>query len=85
VSTLSVETSSSGSSASTVSPSCFSHWVTVPSLTLSPKFGMVTGVAAPASATGAAGSVRASAAGCGAGSGSGSGWAAGSAAVSGAG
>ncbi len=36
VSTLSVETSSNGSSTSTVSPSCLSHRVTVPSVTDSP-------------------------------------------------
>jgi hypothetical protein len=42
VSTLSVETSSSASSASTRSPSFFSHRVTVPSETLSPRRGMVT-------------------------------------------
>src|SRR5699024_9008177 len=39
VSTLSVETSRSGSSTSTVSPTFFNHWVTVPSLTLSPRAG----------------------------------------------
>jgi hypothetical protein len=44
VSTLSVETSRRGSSASTRSPSCFSHRVTVPSVTLSPSRGMVTDV-----------------------------------------
>jgi hypothetical protein len=42
VSTLSVETSSSGSSTSTRSPSFFSQRVTVPSVTLSPRRGMVT-------------------------------------------
>ena len=42
VSTLSVETSSSGSSASTCSPSRFSQRVTVPSVTLSPSCGMDT-------------------------------------------
>ncbi len=42
VSTLSVETSSSGSSASTRSPSFFSQRVTVPSVTLSPSCGMDT-------------------------------------------
>src|SRR4051812_9246030 len=41
-STLSVETSTSGSSASTWSPSCFSHVRTVPSVTDSPIAGMVT-------------------------------------------
>ena len=42
VSTLSVDTSSSGSSASTRSPSRFSQRVTVPSVTLSPSWGMDT-------------------------------------------
>ena len=40
VSTLSVETSSNGSSTSTWSPSCLSHRVTVPSVTLSPRAGI---------------------------------------------
>src|SRR5262249_18832186 len=42
VSTLSVDTSSSGSSALTCSPSFFSQRVTVPSVTLSPRRGIVT-------------------------------------------
>ncbi len=42
VSTLSVDTSRSGSSASTRSPSFFSQRVTVPSVTLSPSWGMDT-------------------------------------------
>ncbi len=42
VSTLSVDTSSSGSSASTRSPSFLSQRVTVPSVTLSPSWGMDT-------------------------------------------
>ena len=42
VSTLSVETSSSGSSARISSPTCLSQRVTVPSVTLSPSCGMVT-------------------------------------------
>ncbi len=42
VSTLSVETSSSGSSAVTCSPSFFSQRVTVPSVTLSPSWGITT-------------------------------------------
>ncbi len=42
VSTLSVETSRSGSSASTRSPSFFSQRVTVPSVTLSPSWGICT-------------------------------------------
>ena len=42
VSTLSVETSNSGSSTATTSPSFFSHLVTVPSVTDSPRAGMVT-------------------------------------------
>ena len=44
VSTLSVDTSSNGSSAATWSPSCLSHRVTVPSDTLSPSAGMLTEV-----------------------------------------
>ena len=44
VSTLSVEISSKGSSASTVSPTCFNHRLTVPSVTLSPSAGRVTSV-----------------------------------------
>jgi hypothetical protein len=47
VSTLSVDTSRSGSSTSTWSPSCLSQRVTVPSVTLSPRAGMVTGVPSP--------------------------------------
>ncbi len=49
VSTLSVETSRSGSSAATVSPTAFNHRVIVPSVTLSPSCGMVTvtGMRAP--------------------------------------
>ena len=42
VSTLSVDTSRSGSSTSTRSPSFFSQRVTVPSVTLSPSCGMDT-------------------------------------------
>src|SRR4051812_15506193 len=42
VSTLSVDTSSRGSSASTRSPTAFSQRVTVPSVTLSPSAGSVT-------------------------------------------
>ncbi len=45
VSTLSVETSSSGSSTATSSPTCLSQRVTVPSVTDSPSAGRVTGVA----------------------------------------
>src|SRR2546426_6607553 len=45
VSTLSVEISNRGSSRSIVSPSFFSHLVMVPSTTVSPSCGMVTGVA----------------------------------------
>src|SRR6185369_10224962 len=47
VSTLSVETSSSGSSASTVSPTCLSQRVMVPSVTLSPSAGILTSVPSP--------------------------------------
>ena len=56
VSTLSVETSRSGSSTSTVSPTALSHWVMVPSVTDSPSSGISTSVAAPvaAGASGAA-------------------------------
>ena len=42
MSTLSVETSNRGSSTSTRSPTCFSHRVTVPSVTLSPRAGICT-------------------------------------------
>src|SRR5699024_12731450 len=42
VSTLSVDTSSNGSSASTVSPTDFSHWVIVPSVTDSRSTGIST-------------------------------------------
>ncbi|ABY24158.1 hypothetical protein RSal33209_2432 [Renibacterium salmoninarum ATCC 33209] len=42
VSTLSVETSNSGSSTSTRSPTCLSQRVTVPSVTLSPSAGKFT-------------------------------------------
>ncbi|CKS58182.1 Uncharacterised protein [Mycobacterium tuberculosis] len=42
VSTLSVDTSTRGSSSSTVSPSCLSQRVTVPSVTLSPSAGIWT-------------------------------------------
>jgi hypothetical protein len=45
VSTLSVEISNRGSSRSISSPSFFSHFVIVPSTTVSPSCGMVTGVA----------------------------------------
>ena len=47
MSTLSVETSSSGSSASTWSPTCLSQRLTVPSVTLSPRAGRVTSVPLP--------------------------------------
>ena len=59
VSTLSVETSNNGSSTATVSPTFFSHLVTVPSVTDSPRAGITTGVesvltfVAAAGATGA--------------------------------
>ena len=45
VSTLSVEISSSGSSASTCSPSCLSHFVIVPSETDTPIWGITTSTA----------------------------------------
>ncbi len=47
VSTLSVEISSSGSSATTGSPSDFSHFVTVPSDTETPIWGITTSTAVP--------------------------------------
>src|SRR5690606_39097453 len=47
VSTLSVETSSNGSSTATSSPTCLSQRVTVPSVTDSPSAGRVTGVPDP--------------------------------------
>ena len=47
VSTLSVEISSSGSSAVTVSPGCLSHFVIVPSETETPIWGMTTSTAVP--------------------------------------
>ncbi len=50
VSTLSVDTSSSGSSADTMSPTFFSHRVTVPSVTDSPSAGRMTGVSVPGTA-----------------------------------
>ena len=49
VSTLSVETSSNGSSTATVSPTFFSQRVTVPSVTLSPSAGIVTWIDIPGS------------------------------------
>src|SRR5262249_46224284 len=54
VSTLSVETSSSGSSPSTAWPTCFSQRVTVPSVTDSPSAGIFTTVPGPAAAGGSA-------------------------------
>ncbi len=45
VSTLSVEISSSASSASICSPSCFSHFVIVPSETETPIWGITTSTA----------------------------------------
>ena len=69
VSTLSVATSSRGSSASTVSPTALSQEETVPSVTDSPRAGIVTSVpSAEPPACGAAGA-GASAAGAGAGAG----------------
>ena len=55
VSTLSVETSSSASSAATESPMAFNQRVTVPSVTLSPSAGSTTGVIRPPLGAGAAG------------------------------
>ena len=53
VSTLSVETSTSGSSAATVSPTDLSQRLTVPSVTDSPRAGSTTGVLAPEAGSGA--------------------------------
>ena len=80
VSTLSVATSSRGSSASTVSPTALSQEETVPSVTDSPRAGIFTSVpSAEPPACGAAGA-GASAAGAGAGAGgSGAAWGAGAA------
>ena len=47
VSTLSVEISSSGSSARIASPTCFSHFVTVPSETETPICGITTSTTVP--------------------------------------
>ena len=62
VSTLSVETSSSGSSTLTVSPTFLSQRVTVPSVTLSPSAGIVTKVPEPVGEFVAAGAAGAGAA-----------------------
>ena len=53
-STLSVEISRSVSSSSTSSPTALAHERTVPSITLSPIFGMTTGVRSPPVTVGAA-------------------------------
>ena len=69
VSTLSVDTSSSASSTSTVSPTDFNHWVMTPSVTDSPNSGITTSTAPEvAGAAGAAGVAGAAAAGAGSGS-----------------
>jgi hypothetical protein len=54
-STLSVEISNNGSSRSTLSPTCFSHLVMVPSVMDSPICGISTSVPPPASGAEAAG------------------------------
>ena len=41
-STLSVDTSKSGSSSATSSPTCLNHWTMVPSITVSPSCGILT-------------------------------------------
>src|SRR5215207_6536875 len=46
-STLSVDTSKSGSSKATVSPTCLNQVPTVPSVTVSPSFGIVTSCTSP--------------------------------------
>ena len=63
VSTLSVETSTRGSSTSTCSPTSFSQRVTVPSVTDSPRAGSRTSVPEAEPAAGAAGAAAAGAAG----------------------
>src|SRR6266702_8208914 len=62
-STLSVEISNSGSSRSTVSPTCFSHLVMVPSVMDSPICGMGTSVPGPEPADAATGGSGAAAGG----------------------
>src|SRR6185437_15189888 len=57
VSTLSVEISSSASSASTCSPSDFSHFVTVPSETDTPIWGITTSTAVSVAISGSSGDV----------------------------
>ena len=47
VSTLSVEISSSASSRAIASPGCFSHFVTVPSDTETPIWGITTSICVP--------------------------------------
>ena len=69
VSTLSVATSSSGSSTSTVSPTALSHDETVPSVTDSPRAGIVT--SAPLSVAGAGGAAGEAVVGAGAAAGAG--------------
>src|SRR5206468_7185469 len=71
VSTLSVETSRSGSSTSTVSPTALSQRVTVPSVTLSPRAGRVT--SSPVASAGAAGAACSAGAGAAAGAAPGAG------------
>ena len=66
VSTLSVETSTRGSSTSTCSPTSFSQRVTVPSVTDSPSAGSRTSVPAAAAAGAAGAAAGASATGAGA-------------------
>ena len=51
-STLSVDTSNSGSSNATVSPTCLSQVPTVPSVTVSPSLGMVRSCTSPVAAAG---------------------------------
>ena len=50
-STLSVDTSKSGSSTSTRSPTALNHWVIVPSVTVSPNWGISTSAMCPLSSS----------------------------------
>ena len=50
---MSVETSNSTSSAATASPTCLNHLVMVPSVTVSPSWGMVMSIATVCSFLGA--------------------------------
>src|SRR5829696_4848787 len=61
-STLSVDTSKSGSSKETVSPTCLNQVPTVPSVTVSPSFGIATSCTSPSGGAPAGGGVTAASA-----------------------